>query len=79
MPCFCYKDKMFVYLWTDKNKNDEPYILFVDGRYLNHPQLETGKRKRMKILRVNPKHEMPLDTITLLLNQALDLCRKSMN
>ena len=24
MPCFCYKKKMFCYLWTDK-KTDEPY------------------------------------------------------
>lgn len=20
MPCFCYKNKMFCYLWTDKNR-----------------------------------------------------------
>jgi len=23
--CFCYKKKMFCYLWTDK-KTDEPYL-----------------------------------------------------
>jgi hypothetical protein len=79
MPCFSYKDKTFVYLWTDKKRNDEPYILFVEGRRLDHPELETGNRKRMKIFRVNPHLEIPIDTIGLLLNQAMDLCRKSMD
>jgi hypothetical protein len=32
MPCFCYKGKMFCYLWTDK-KTDEPYILMVEGNF----------------------------------------------
>lgn len=36
MPCFCYKKKMFCYLWTDK-KTDEPYILMVEGKHLDHP------------------------------------------
>jgi uncharacterized protein YdhG (YjbR/CyaY superfamily) len=38
MPCFCYKKKIFSYLWTDK-KTEEPYILMVEGKYLNHPKL----------------------------------------
>ena len=51
MHCFCYKNKMFCYLWTDK-KTDEPYILFVEGMHLNHPDLEKGNRSRMKIFRI---------------------------
>jgi hypothetical protein len=74
MPCFCYKDKMFCYLWTDK-KTDEPYILFVEGMHLNHPDLEKGDRSRMKIFRINPNSDLPIQTITLLLNEALDLYR----
>ena len=74
MPCFCYKKKMFCYLWTDK-KTNEPYIMFVEGKYIEHPQLETGNRSRMKIFRVNPNEDLPLQTINLLLNQALDLYR----
>ena len=27
MPCFCYKKKMFCYLWTDK-KTDEPPLWY---------------------------------------------------
>lgn len=72
MPCFCYKKKVFCYLWTDK-KTDEPYILMVEGAYLNHPLLELGDRKRMKIFRVNVTKDLPIKTIELILQQALNL------
>lgn len=44
MPCFSYKKKIFCYLWTDKLR-DEPYILMVEGKYLDHPDLEKGTIK----------------------------------
>lgn len=72
MPCFCFKKKMFCYLWVDK-KTEEPYLLMVEGKHLNHPELEVGKRSRMKIFRVNPNQDLPMATIQLILNQALDL------
>jgi hypothetical protein len=75
MPCFCYKKKMFCYLWTDKKK-DEPYILMVEGKYLDHPKLEVGDRSRMKIFRVNPNKDLPIKTIGSILQKALDLYRK---
>ncbi|HEX8378588.1 MAG TPA: DUF1801 domain-containing protein [Pedobacter sp.] len=74
MPCFCYKKKMFCYLWTDK-KTDNPYILLVEGRHLVHPELEVGKRSRMKIFRVNPNKDLPLETIKNILQSSLDLYR----
>lgn len=74
MPCFCYKKKMFCYLWTDK-KMDEPYMLMVEGKHLNHPELEEGNRTRMKILRVNPNIDLPIKTIEQILQKALDLYR----
>jgi len=74
MPCFCYKNKMFCYLWVDK-KNNEPYILFVEGQKIDHSSLETGNRNRMKILRINPNKDIPIETVTYLLNAALDLYR----
>ncbi|QSE96168.1 DUF1801 domain-containing protein [Fulvivirga lutea] len=74
MPCFCYKKKAFVYLWTDK-KTHEPYILFVEGRQMNHPDLESGDRARMKILRVNPEKDIPLKKVKSILKIAVDLCR----
>jgi hypothetical protein len=75
MPCFCYKKKMFCFLWTDK-KTDEPYLLMVEGKHLDHPELEEGKRSRMKIFRVNPKEDLPIGTLNTLLQDALDLYRK---
>lgn len=74
MPCFCYKKKMFCYLWMDK-KTQEPYILFVEGKHLNHPKLEAGSRARMKTFSVDPLKDLPLNEIEFLLNQALDLYR----
>ncbi len=74
MPCFCYKQKMFCYLWTDK-KSDEPYILLVEGKNLYHPELEIGERSRMKIFRVNPNKDLPIKTIENILQQALNLYR----
>lgn len=72
MPCFCYKKKMFCYLWTDK-KTNEPYILMVEGKHLNYPELEEGDRKRMKVLRVDPNQDLPLKTIETILQKALEL------
>jgi hypothetical protein len=74
MPCFCYKNKMFCYLWSDK-KSNEPYLLFVEGNLLDHPQLEAGSRKRMKIFRVNPNEDLQLESLEFLLKSALDLYR----
>lgn len=75
MPCFCYKKKMFCYLWTDK-KTGDPYILIVEGKLVNHPKLEAGSRSRMKIFRVSPNKNLPLKTIKDILKMALDLYRK---
>ena len=72
MPCFCYKKKMFCYLWTDK-KTNQPYILMVEGKHLNYPELEEGDRKRMKVLRVDPNQDLPLKTIETILQKALEL------
>lgn len=75
MPCFCYKKKMFCYLWTDK-KTDEPYILMVEGKHLSHPKLEAGDRSRMKIFRVSPIKDIPVKTIQTILKQALELYKR---
>ncbi|MBL4604306.1 MAG: DUF1801 domain-containing protein [Flavobacteriaceae bacterium] len=72
MPCFCYEKKAFCYLWVDK-KSNEPYFLMVEGKHLNHPKLETGDRSRMKIFRIDPNKDLPISTINLIMNQALDV------
>ena len=72
MPCFCYRSKPLCYLWTDK-KNGEPYILVVEGRNIDHPMLEQGTRSRMKILRINPEDDIPVDVIRSIFDMALEL------
>ena len=74
MPCFCFKQKMFCYLWID-NKTEEPYILFVEGKHLDYPKLEIGNRSRMKIFRINPNIDLPKGIIELLLSNAINLYR----
>ena len=66
---------MFCYLWTDK-KTDEPYILMVEGKHLDNPELEEGDRSRMKILRVNPNKDLSIKTIKSILQKALDLYKQ---
>lgn len=74
MPCFCYKKKIVCYLWVDK-KTLEPYLLMADGYLLDDPELEKGSRSRMKIFRVNPTEDIPVNTIARIINSALDLYR----
>lgn len=74
MPCFCYRKKMFCYLWTDK-KTDEPYILMVEGNRLEHPALEQGSRARMKILPIPADRDLPMKVISEVLNEGLELYR----
>lgn len=74
MPCFCYHHKMFCYLWVDKH-TQEPYILMVEGQHLHHPLLEAGTRARMKILRINPNEDLPMEAIHAVLDEALSLYR----
>ena len=71
LPFFCYKNKMFCYLWIDK-KTTYPYIGIVEGNRISHFALEQGNRKRMKILRINPNEDFP-DYIEEILNEALNL------
>lgn len=72
MPCFVYKNKALCYLWSDK-KTNEPYVLFVDGDLLDHPALESGDRKRMKILRINPNTDIDILTVTEVVSASISL------
>lgn len=74
LPCFSFKNRMFCFLALDK-KTSEPYVLFVEGNYLDHPELEKGNRKRMKIFRLDAKTDLPIKTLEMIINEALDLYR----
>lgn len=70
MPFFCYKGKMFCYLWVHK-KNGLPYIGVVEGRRIDHPDLVQEDRARMKILFVDPTADLQMETIDIILKTAL--------
>jgi hypothetical protein len=75
MPFFCYKGKMFCWLWVHKIYK-QPYLGLVEGKHLNHPGLIKGKRSRMKIFLIEPEKDLPIKTIEKLLQQALNLYKK---
>jgi hypothetical protein len=72
MPFFCYKGKMFCYLWVHK-KLKLPYLGIVEGLSVNDPDLIQEGRSRMKILLINPSIDLPINKIKTLLNNVLDL------
>jgi hypothetical protein len=74
MPFFCYKGKMFCYLWIHK-KDKQPYIGIVEGNRFNHPDLIIEKRSRMKIMLFDANEDLPIDTIETILQNALNLYR----
>lgn len=70
IPMFCYRDKMFCYLWVHK-KYKQPYIGVVEGKRIEHPSLLQEKRTRMKIMLIDPNKDIPIKTINSILNQAM--------
>lgn len=72
MPFFCYKGKMFCYLWTHK-QHRQPYIGIVEGKHFDQPFLIQEKRSRMKIMLLDPLRDLPVTTIRSIILQAIDL------
>jgi hypothetical protein len=72
MPFYCYKGKMCCYLWVHK-KYGQPYIGFVEGHRLDHPDLLAEKRARMKILLIDAGKDLPMEKINSILKAALAL------
>lgn len=72
MPFFCYKGKMFCYLWFHK-KYKQPYIGIVEGKRFDEPFLIQENRSRMKIMLLDPNKDLPLKTIESILQKAINL------
>jgi hypothetical protein len=72
MPFFCYKGKMFCYLWINK-KIKQPYIGIVEGKYFDEPFLIQEKRSRMKIIMFDVTEDLPLNQIEAIIQKALNL------
>ncbi|MGG5507970.1 MULTISPECIES: DUF1801 domain-containing protein [unclassified Myroides] len=73
-PCFSYRNRMFCFLALTKALKS-PYLLLVEGHQLHHPLLETGTRKRMKVLSVDPEKDLPFALVQDILTAALSLYR----
>ena len=70
MPFYCFKGKMFCYLWVHK-KYHQPYIGIVEGKAIKHPDLLMEKRARMKILLVDANKNIPVKKINDILREVL--------
>ena len=66
MPFYFYKGKRICYLWIHK-KYRQPYLGIVDGNKIEHPDLIIEKRKRMKILLIDPNKNIPVRKINSIL------------
>lgn len=72
MPFFSYKGKMFCYFWKDK-KTMEPYVGVMKGSLIEHPLLEQGNRALIKIFRINPNQDIPVQELKRVLTLAMTL------
>lgn len=72
MPFFCYKGKMFCYLWFHK-KHKQPYIGIVEGKRFEEPFLIQEGRCRMKIMLFDPNEDLPLQIIENIIQKAINL------
>ncbi|WP_394776850.1 DUF1801 domain-containing protein [Flavobacterium sp.] len=72
MPFFCYKGKMFCYLWIHK-KLQQPYIGIVEGKYFEEAFLIQENRSRMKIMMLDSDKDLPMEQIEKVLQKALNL------
>lgn len=72
MPFFCYKGKMFCYLWIHK-KLKQPYIGIVEGKHFDEPFLIQEARSRMKIMLFDADEDLPLEQIETVIQKALNL------
>jgi len=70
MPFYFYKGKRFCYLWVHK-KSAQPYIGFVDGNKMKHPDLLQEKRSRMKIFLIDPEKDIPVKAVDALIEEAV--------
>ena len=70
MPFYCFEGKRFCYLWVHK-KFKQPYLGIVDGKLIDHNDLLSEKRSRMKILLLDPEKDLPLRKIDRILKTLL--------
>lgn len=72
MPMFRCGGKLFAYVWTDR-KSGRPYVGIYRGLEVEHPKLVLGKRKKMKILYIDPEQDLPMKDLGEILRKARSL------
>lgn len=75
MPFFCYKEKMFCYLWVHK-KYKQPYLGIVEGNHFTEQFLIQEDRSRMKIMLFDQNEDLPIQTVEEILQKALNLYKQ---
>lgn len=75
LPFYYYKGKMWCYLWRHK-KYKMPYIGFVDGDKMTHPDLIQEKRARMKIYLVDATKDIAVKKLNAVFKEALVQVKK---
>ncbi|MCE7060226.1 DUF1801 domain-containing protein [Dyadobacter sp. CY343] len=70
MPFYNDHGKRICYIWVNK-KTGWPYLGIVHGNLVDHPDLIAENRSKMKILPIDPNEDLPVTTITEILNLAL--------
>lgn len=73
LPFYCYNGKPLCYLWIHK-KYHQPYIGFMEGKRMNHPDLLIENRSRIKILLIDPNIDIPIKKINTIIKTALSFC-----
>jgi len=66
-PFFTYKGRNICYIWKDK-KTHIPYIGFIRGYLIDHPLLEAGERKQIRIMQIDPLEDLPTEAISEILD-----------
>jgi hypothetical protein len=72
LPFFCYKNKMFCYLWVHK-KLQQPYIGIVEGKHFDETYLLQENRSRMKIMLFDSNEDLPIKQIKHIIHKAINL------
>ncbi len=72
LPFFCYKGKMFCYLWIQK-KTNQPYIGIVEGKYFEESEFIQENRSRMKIILFDSNEDLPFEKIEKIIQKAINL------
>ena len=70
LPFFYFKNKPFCYLWIDK-KTSHPYIGIVKGIFIDHPMLDQGNRKKIKVMNIDPNADIPVEIIHEIFDEAV--------